>query len=799
MPAFRALTRRPGSSLLIVMMLALGIGASTAMYSVVDAVLVRALPYREPASLVVVFADGTARGQRSRVSTTVGDFLDWRERATAFEGLAALRNESRRITSVEAPVVPLVHAVSANYFDVLGVAPFLGRGFLSGEDTPGRGHVVIVSYGLWQRIFGGDRTLVGRTIDLDGQPHTVVGVLRPDFYSAHAFATQPDLWVPSPFISLREQRTTRDILVYGRISTGLSLTTAQSTMAAVAAGVAADHPATSRGWGINLVPLREHAVGTFVQTAGLLLAAVWLVVLIACANVASLALARGSERASEVALRTALGAGRRHLVRQLVSDSLILSVAGGIIGAGIAAFSVRSIVQLIPASAGVPFLDRVAVDGRVLFFAALACLLISALCAVLPARQALRVDVVSGLRVAIRGGASAPARRLRNALVVGEIALAVVVAAAAGLMWSTFSNQRQMPLGFEAVGLAKLRMSLRGEQFQTPASRIAHFEELQRRLQRLPGVTSASAVSFEPVSPGVIGSSNVVIPGIAVDRSAPLPAVNRAVLPGYFETMSIPIVKGRAISTDDRLDSHRVAVITEGFARRYFAGVDPVGRTFSLESRPADAIDIVGVAADVAANPSDLAPLPFFYTPYAQNAQPVMTVVIRVGQGDPAGILREAERTAWSVSSSTNVYNAETMNGYLSGLNWRARFGSVLFGIFAVLALVLAALGLYATVSYTVIQRRREISVRLALGARSTDVLAMFMRDGITLVLTGVAIGVPVAMLLTRGMSGLLYGVQPGDPGVLTMSSLVLGVVAIAACVVPALRASLTDPRTAMQ
>ncbi len=334
--ASRSLLKRPAFSGMVVMILALGIGANTAIFSVVNAVLLRSLPYGDPASLVVVFADGGARGQGGRLPITAGDFAWWSERAKGFVGLAAMRNDARRITSVEIPIVPLTHAVTANYFDVLGSKPALGRGFLAGEDEPGRGNVVILGYGLWQSVFGADPGIVGRKIDLDGEPHTVVGVMGPDFYSAHLFAVQPGLFVPKAFSLLRDDHETRDVVVYGRLKTGQTVAAAQAEMAVITKSLATEHPETNDRWGAAVVPIRDLAVGPFGAIGGLLLAAVSMVLLIACANVANLTLSRASERSREVALRVALGANRRGIVSQLLTESLVRSLAGGALGVLIA-------------------------------------------------------------------------------------------------------------------------------------------------------------------------------------------------------------------------------------------------------------------------------------------------------------------------------------------------------------------------------------------------------------------------------------------------------------------------------
>jgi putative ABC transport system permease protein len=801
--ALRSLRRRPAFAAATLTILALGIGANTAIFSVVDAVLLRPLPYGDVGSLVVIFGDGSARGQANRLGTSVADFLDWREQARVFSGLVALRNESRRITSVETPIVPLVHAVSPDYFDVLGVRPLIGRGFVAGEDAPGKHDVVILSHGIWQSAFGGDAGIIGRSIGLDDRQHTVVGVMPADFYSAHFIPVQPGLWVPAPVQDLRQERSTRDRLVYGRLAPGKRIADARADMAAVTKRIAQQHPETNDRWSANVVPLRDHAVGQFSRTGAILLAAVGVVLLIACANVASLTLARASERVQEIATRAALGAGRSRVVVQLLTESLVLSVGGGALGALLAYFAAEPLARLIPAQASVPFLDRVAVEGRVLLFGFALSIVSGVAFGLAPARQAARLDLVDALRAGGRGNVRSPAQRLRNGLITAEMALAVVIVAAAGLLLRSFSSLAGVDPGFDAARVLKLRTSLRGDEFQSPASRVAHFEELTRRLEALPGVASTSAVSFEPppvIAGAAFGAVRIEIPGLAETAASAPSAVVRVVMPRYFQTLGMSVLKGRDIARADTAQSRRVAVISESMARRYFADAEPIGRSFAVYAGPEpQPLEVVGVVGDIITGGSDPTPQPSFYVPYAQNPLAVMSVVLRVPQGDAAAPAREAEKIAWSLSRSTNVYAIETLDRRIADLNWRTRLGATLLGGFAVLALALGAFGIYAVVSYTVLQRRSEIGLRMALGAGRSQVLGMVLRGSLMPVLWGLATGTLAAVAAAQALTGFLYGVRPGDPATHAGVLLLLLGVAVAASLAPALRATRVDPQQALR
>ena len=794
--ALRSLLKHRAFSGMAVLILALGIGANTAIFSVVNAVLIRSLPYGDPKALVTVFGDGVARGQGGRLPVSGADFAWWRERVRAFKDLAALRNEARRITSVETPVVPLTHAVTANYFDVLGAPPALGRGFLPGEDEPGRTNVVVLGYGVWQAIYAGDPSVVGRVIDLDGAPHTVVGVMGREFFSAHIFSNvQPGLFVPKAFSLLRDEHATRDILVYGRLAPGQTLATAQAEMTSIAAVLAREHPDTNDRWGAAVVPIRELAVGQFGPTGVVLLAAVSLVLLIACANVANLTLSRASERSREVALRVALGGSRGRIVSQLLTESLILSLVGGALGALIAFLAADPLAHLIPVQAGVPFLDRVGVDGSVLAFTLLLSMASGLLFGLFPAREATRVDLVDVLREGGRSQVSPSGRRFRNGLVVAEVGLAVVVAAAAGVMLRSFDGLTAVPPGFDADRVLTLRTSLRGEEFATPASRVAHFEELKRRLEAISGIARVSATSFEPPMPaGVFGGARLSLPGVPDDAASSPSAAPSIIMPDFFETLGVPVLKGRGVTADDRADSHRVAVINQAMADKYFAGLDPLGRSFALYGPNAPQMEIVGVVGNVISTGTDPTPRAVFYTPHTQNPLPVMTVLMRVPQGNPMAVAREAEAAAWSLSRSTNVYFIQTLAKKIEDLNWRPRLGASLLGAFALLALLLGAVGIYAVISYTVLQQRTEIGLRMALGARASGVLAMVLRGGLGLTARGVGFGLVASLIATRALKGFLYGVSPSDPLTLAVVSLILLLVASIACLIPAFRASRLNP-----
>ena len=690
--AIRGLVRRPGYAAMVIAILGIGLGANTAIFGIVDAVLLRSLPYGQPESLVVVWADGSARGQAGHSATTPGDLSDWREQTDGvFSDLAAVRNMTARITSLDSQVVPLVHAVSANYFKLLDAKPLLGRVFEDGEDRPGRDGEVMMSYGLWQAKFGGDPSIVGRTIDLDARPFTVIGIMTQDFYSAHIFNVQPDLWIPYGFDRERDDRVTRDVIVYGRLRPGTSMTAAQAATRTIAARIATQHPDTNDRWSIALVPLREHVVGAFTRIAMLVLSAVGLVLVIVCANVTNLALARGVERTSDIAVRTALGASRVRIAIDVLVESLVLSAFGGLAGVLLARLAMPALVRMIPDNAGVPFLHRATIDARVLTFELAAILVCSSVAALLPIREAAPTDIVTGLRAGGRGSISRSSTRWRRTLVSAEVALAVVVIVCAALMARTLIRLDNVPNGFHPERIAKLRTSVRGDALSTPAGRVAHFDELKRRLEQLVDVDSVSGINYEPPNPAGLAAARLRIPGRSDDRASVASAFSRVILPDYFATMGIPVLRGRGITAIDHADSARVVVISQLMAQRYFSGVDPIGRTFAFDTTPTRPLHIVGIVGDVMSTNGDPAPQPTFYVPYSQSPGAVMTMLMRVPRGEVSAPLQRAEKIAWSVSPFVNVYGIGTLSDWMDVLNWRPRFAATVLSGFALLALFLAA------------------------------------------------------------------------------------------------------------
>jgi putative ABC transport system permease protein len=794
----RLLRRSPGFAGLAVLVIALGIGPTTAIFSLFHGVLLRALPFRDPDRIVALWSDFSRTGGTSRAFSSYADFFDWQERSRSFEAMAAYANGNRTFTALDRPITPLVHEVTANYFDVLGVQPFRGRTFAAGEDRPGHEEVAIVSYGLWQSALGGAEAAVGSRVELDGRPTRLIGVLPPDIrVTNNGITLQPDLWLPNSFEKQRQDRAQRALVAFGRLKPGVTAAQAAAEMTSIAAQIAREVAAGNTRPAVSVIPLRDDITGDYRATIGLLLAAVGLTLLIACANVANLLLARSAARGREFALRTALGASRWQLVRQMLAESAVLAAGGGALGLLLAKASIAPLLALVPAAAGLPFLNHVEISAPVLAFAVGLTVLATALFGLAPARQAFAWRLAETLKEGGRsGGAGRHARRGRNLLIAGEVALSLVLLTSASLMIQTSWRLSHVRWGFEPAHLFHVRNSLRGEAYAGAAARRNHFNAAAMKLAGLPGVESVSAISFAPpLAPFVPGKFSRM--DRADDPTREMSATTLVVLPRYFETLRIPVLAGRSLGEEDTADAARTAVISQAVARRYFADGNPVGRSIRLAGRDPGAWRIVGVAGDVRdAGLTDEAS-PLIYLPYAQSPVGTMSFVMRV-RGDAAAIAPAAESAIWSLGRLMNVYYPATLDERLAESNWQSRFTMVLLSIFAGLALLLASTGMYAVISYLAAQRTREIGIRLALGATPGDVQRIVLAEGVGAAAAGVVAGAFATMAVGRVLTTHLYGVSPADPLTFAAVAAVLLGVAAVASVVPARRAARIDPLRAL-
>ena len=793
--SFRQLRRNPGFTVIALATLALGIGANTAIFSVVRGVLLRELPYAEPDRLIRVFS--VSKGYQHSVSPA--DFNDWSKQTKAFSALAASYESTVNLTG-SGPAERFTQArVTANMFQVLGVRAALGRAFAPGEDALNAPRVVILSDGLWRRRFGADSAIVGKQIILDGFATDVIGVAPPEM----RYPVPVDMWLTTRFKPqefLDSNRGARWINVVGRLAPGASQQQAESDVAAIARRLELQDPRHNAGYGVRLVTLREEIVGAVRAPLIVILAAVGFVMLIACANVASLMLGRTATREAELAVRTALGAGRGRLVRQLLTESISLAMIGGALGLALAMWGTRVLLALAPAD--IPRLYDVHVDAPVLLFTLGTTVLAAVLFGSIPAIQVSSGRLASSLREGNRGSRARPgSARARGTLVVAEITLALMLLAGAGLMLKSFARLREVNPGFQPAQVSTFTVTLSPTDYATLDQQRAFEAALMERVRRIPGVDSAGVTFGLPLS-GAGFSLSFTVDG----RGAPPPnaepvAQVRIASAGYFGAMGIPLVRGRTFGASDRPGAARVFVISEETARRFFPGEDPIGKRIQFGwTREGDRLagEIVGIVGDVRQHSlrSDLTP--HAYVAFEQWPLDEITVVMRT-RTDPAAALREARTIVATLDRNLPVYDAFTLEGMVTRSLGQPRFYLVLLGVFAALAVVLAAIGIYGVIAYTVQQRTREIGIRIALGASTERVVAMVVRRGVLLAVSGVLLGTLGAFAVTRVLSSLLYGVSARDPFTFVGVAVLLGVVAVFASWVPARRAARVDPLAAMR
>ena len=798
--ALRSALKNPGPTAVIVLTLGLGIGASTAIFSVVDGIMLRPLPFPEPHRLVTVWADYSARTGRLREWLNIPGFYDLRREEEVFEEIAVWGGWGPTLTGLGDAEALVGAELSAGMFSgVLQVPPTLGRAFLPEDDEPGAPLVVMLSHGFWSRVFGGDPNAVGTTVSLNDTPFTVIGVMPPGFRPP--FIPAAEVWAP-----ILQNATTNSCgrgcagwRSFGRLMPGVSLETARERTAALARRLGEEFPQSNTGVGYALFPMHTELVREASTALWVLLGAVGLVLLIACVNVANLLLARTTVRQSELAVRAALGAERGRIMRQLLTESTVLALLGGSLGMAIAAVGTKFLVALAPA--GTPRIGEVVVDLRILAFAGAITMLSTFLFGLLPALRASRTDLHEVLKTGGRGqDIGIRGRMVTSGLVVGQVAIALMLLVGAGLLLRSLSELNSVDLGFDEENVLTVQLGLPSTRYPDRAASTTFFLELERRLGAMPGVTSVGATNTIPLS-GNDGDVNFHVEG------TPLPAPGEAapavwfrrVTPGYFETMGIRIVRGRAFRPGDDPQAPRVIMINETLAAQHFPDQNPVGLRINVNSR-ANPVwrEIVGVAQDVKNFGVTRGSRNAMYAPYSQVASPFMTMVMRTSV-DPASLIPTARSVVAAMDPNLASGSMTPMKSIVRGSLGSERFITQLLSLFAAVALLLAVVGLYGVVSYSVSRRIHEIGVRIALGAADGDIRKLIVGKSLALVAVGVGTGVAGALLLTRTMAGLLFGVSATDPTTFGATVVLLGVVAAVASAIPAQRAVRVDPITVLR
>jgi putative ABC transport system permease protein len=791
----RLMFKNPGFTLAALFTLALGIGANTALFSLVDTVLLRPLPFRDPDRLVMVWEDASSIGF-PRNTPAPANFADWKAQNQVFEDMAATAGRSYNLTGDGEPENLEGRTVTGNFFNVLGVEPKLGRGFLSEEDQPGGAKVAVVSYGLWQRRFGGDPGLVGKEILLDGQKHTVVGVMPAGF---QFLDKEISLWLPIQFTKeLLANRDSHYLNVVARMKPGVSVKQARTEIATIMSHIEHDHPSPGFAIGSTVISLREQLSGGVRTSLIILLSAVGMILMIACANVANLLLARSASRRQEIALRAALGAGSGRILRQLLTESVLLAFLGSAGGLLLALWSFSFLKGLIPESMALG--AGLQVDFKVFGFTLLVTLLAGLLFGIAPAMQAVKLDLNEALKHSA-GRTGTGGNRLRSALVVTEVAMALVLLIGAGLLIKAFHRLQTMDIGFQPENVLTVRTKLpRSKYIETP-KRAAFYDQVLARARALPGVVSAGYTTAVPLT-WKGGTNSFSIEGR--DQIANQDACFRQVTPGYMESMGMTLKAGRLLSEQDGgPNTQKIALVNETMARQFWPGQNPLGRRFTFGGVRPESIwyTIVGVVGDVKGMGLEAPVKAEMYFPPAQMdvfSFAPRELVLRV-KGDPMSLAGAVRQAVWSVDRDQPVSNIRPMEEILADETQQRRLGTTLLGGFAALALLLASVGIYGVLSYRVAQRKQEIGVRMALGARERDVLALVVGQGMKLTLAGVAIGAGAAFALTRLMEGLLFGVSAADPLIFAGIAALLTLAAFIACFLPARRASRIDPMLALR
>jgi predicted permease len=798
--AVRQMAKKPGFTAVVVLTMALGIGANAAIFSVLDAVLLRPLPYSNPAGLIKVWTRFTGIGAPNDQNwVSAPEFRDLQQLNRSFSDLAAIGSGSINLGLKGSPQRVVGASVSPGLFSMLGAQPLLGRTFLAEEAQPGRDHEVVLSYGLWRRVFGGNRNVIGSTIDIDGVPTVVVGVMPEGF----AYPDEAEIWGPlafSPDDLSENSRGSHGLEVLGRMRPGLTLAQVQSDMDRVGKTMIEQHgsyPYQQYGFGIILHPLLEETVGDVKPSLIVLMAAVGLVLLIACANIANLLLVRSTERQQEMETRMALGASGSRLVRQLLTESVVLALAGGLVGVAITPWILRGLVSI--AAKSLPRALHTGIDARALLLTAAISLATGILFGLAPALQAGRKRQFDGLK----GGRSTEGKRpkrLRSALVICETAFSLLLIAGAGLLLRSFAEILKVDPGFRPDGVLTMRVALPDAVYSKPEQVRGFYTELLDRVQRLPGVEAAGAVSALPLSgQGSSGTTTIDSQSVRLEDTTP-EADLRVVTPDYFKAMGISLVRGRFFDARDSDTAAPVAMVDESLAQTYWPNQDPIGKRLHMGDRQSKApwATIIGLVRHVRNRTLEARSRVEVYWPESQRPFGAMTLAVRT-TGNPMNLVPTIQREVSAIDPDLPVYRVNTMTEVMGDSLERRRLALILLAVFAGLALLLASVGIYGVTSYGVAQRHVEIGLRMALGADRGQVLGMLIRSGLATIAIGLGLGLAMALFLTRLMSGLLFSVRASDPLALGGAAVLLMAAALLAIFVPARRATKVNPMVALR